>query len=134
MSKNKDQVRIFYEQIWNRHDKGVIPKILDKEFTFRGSLGEYKKGHEGFTEYLDQIHTALGEYRCDIEELVSEGDRVFAKMRFSGVHQGALLGFKPTGQAVSWQGAALFTFSDGKIADLWVLGDVQSLERQLGDI
>jgi predicted ester cyclase len=36
-----------------------------------------------------------------------------------------------TGRRVSWAGAAFFTFSDDRIADLWVLGDVDALRRQL---
>jgi predicted ester cyclase len=32
---------------------------------------------------------------------------------------------------VQWAGAALFTVVDGKIQDVWVLGDVQGLAAQL---
>lgn len=37
----------------------------------------------------------------------------------------------PTGKQLTWAGAALFTFEDGKIIDLWVLGDLVSLLDQL---
>jgi hypothetical protein len=32
---------------------------------------------------------------------------------------------------VEWAGAALFTLKSDKIADLWVLGDLQGLREQL---
>ncbi|MFQ5759739.1 MAG: ester cyclase [Acidiferrobacterales bacterium] len=79
------------------------------------------------------VHKALGDYRCIIEELVAESDRVFAKMKFTGIHQGEFLGYSPTQQRVSWSGCALFTFRGDKVADLWVLGDLKSLEKQLAD-
>ena len=41
------------------------------------------------------------------------------------------MGFSPTQKPVEWMGAALFTFSGGKITDLWVLGDVDGLKAQL---
>jgi len=41
------------------------------------------------------------------------------------------MGFAPTGRPVEWAGAALFTLQGGKIADLWVLGDVAGLQEQL---
>jgi len=30
----KEQVEKFYEIIWNKHDKGVIPDILHESFQF----------------------------------------------------------------------------------------------------
>ncbi len=131
MISEKELVQKFYDLIWNRHDKTAIPEILHESLEFRGSLGLDKTGHAGFIEYLDMVHEALGEYRCTIVEMVAERSRVFARMRFSGVHQGEFLGFRPTNRQVAWEGAALFGFKDRKISDIWVLGDVHALERQL---
>ena len=127
----KDIVAKFYDKIWNQYDKSWIPKILHDDFSFRGSLGQEKEGHAGFAAYVDFIHTALGNYRCDIEDIVAEDNKTFAKMRFSGVHQGELFGYLPTGKPVQWAGAALFTFSGDKVLSLWVLGDVHGLLQQL---
>ena len=127
----KEQVRKFYEVLWDAHDKAAIPSVLHENFTFRGSLGQEKKEHSGFAEYVDMVHQALGNYRCVIEELVSEGDKVFAKMTFTGIHQAEFMGYAPTYKQVSWAGCALFTFKGERIADVWVLGDLKNLEEQL---
>ncbi|MCB0015599.1 MAG: ester cyclase, partial [Anaerolineales bacterium] len=76
----KQQVRQFYEVLWDKHDKDAIPFVLHENVTFRGSLGQDKIGHSGFAEYVDMVHNALGDYKCIIEELVEEADKVFAKM------------------------------------------------------
>jgi len=131
MSYEKDQVIIFYERIWNQNDRSAIAEILNPDFTFRGSLGLAKSGHQGFIEYVEMIHDALGNYQCIIEELVTEPSKVFAKMTFKGIHQGTFMGYAATGKEVRWSGAALFTFENGKISDLWVLGDIKALEHQL---
>ena len=94
-------------------------------------MGQEKRGHSGFAEYVDMIHKALGDYRCLIEELVSEGDKVFAKMTFTGIHRDEFMGYAPTQKRVSWAGCALFTFKGNRIADVWVLGDLKTLEKQL---
>ncbi len=60
-----------------------------------------------------------------------EPGKAFAKMRFSGLHQAPLLGIPASGRQVSWAGAALFHFADGKIASLWVVGDLDGLRAQL---
>ena len=131
MNRESDQVRKFYEVIWNSHNKVAIPDVLHENITFRGSLGQEKKGHIGFEEYLDYVHESLAEYHCEIEELVGDSNKVFAKMKFSGIHKGEFMGFSPSGKKISWAGAALFTFEGEKITDLWVLGDIKSLVEQL---
>ncbi len=126
-----ETVRRFYGEIWEDHDKSAIPELLAEDFTFRGSLGQEWRGHQGFATYLDFVHEVFAEFACEILETVSEGERVFARMRFSGRHRRELLGVAPSGRRVAWEGAALFRFRDGKIADLWVLGDIQGLLEQL---
>ena len=131
MSPEEKQVRIFYEIIWNQHDKSVIPDVIHDSFIFRGSLGPEKIGHSGFIVYMDMVHNALGNYTCTILDIVAEQSKVFAKMEFSGIHQKEFMGFKQTGRKISWQGGALFHFNNNKISSLWVLGDLKSLEQQL---
>ena len=130
-STAKDMVRQFYEVLWDAHDKEAVPSLLHEDFTFRGSLGQTKRGHTGFAEYVDMVHAALGQYRCSIEEMVAEGDKVFAKMTFSGIHKAEFMGFGATHQRVTWNGCALFTFARNRISDVWVLGDLKALENQL---
>ena len=131
VDKYKQKVRRFYEVLWNAHDKAAIPTVLHQDCTFRGSLGQEKKGHQGFAEYVDTVHHALGEYRCTIEDLVVERTKVFTKMSFSGLHRDDFMGFRPTGKRVTWKGCALFSFDGELIADVWVLGDLKGLEEQL---
>jgi predicted ester cyclase len=127
----KSVVQEFYDEVWNKRDKSLIPNILHSDFTFRGSLGHSKSGHKEFGEYVDFVHLALGEYRCDILDLIVEGDKAFARMRFSGTHQGIFFGHKPIGKYIEWAGAARFTFREQLVADLWVLGDVHGLIQLL---
>ena len=130
---HKEHVQEFYQQIWEQGDKSAIPKLLSADFVFRGSLGTQTRGLDGFAAYVDQVRRALDEYRCDILDLVAEGDQVFARMLFCGIHNGPLLGFPATGRQVSWHGAALFTFEGDRIAQLWVLGDLTVLRGQLAE-
>jgi len=128
---HKDQVRRFYKELWDENNQDSISTILNEDFTFRGSLGQEKRGHNGFIEYVHMVHHALGDYKCKIEELISEGDKVFAKMLFTGIHRDNFLDYPPTQKRVNWNGCAVFTFKDGLISDIWVLGDLKNLEQQL---
>ena len=100
MSRETDQVSKFYEVIWNRQNKDKIPSVLDRNVSFQGSLGQKKTGQAGFAEYLDMVHSSLGKYQCEIEEMVADSNKVFARMKFSGVHKGHFMGFEPNGKRV----------------------------------
>lgn len=127
----RQAVEAFYERIWNQRDKAAIAELIHPDFTFRGSLGPTMTGHDAFANYVAMVTGALDGYRCTILDLVVEDGRVFARMRFEGIHRGSFMGFAPTGRPVDWAGAALFTLKSGKIADLWVLGDIHGLRDRL---
>jgi predicted ester cyclase len=126
------QVHRFYDELWTGPDLSLVGSLLHPDVTFRGSLGDTLVGHDAFAGYVRRVTDALGDYRCEVVDLVASADKVAARMRFSGLHRGVLLGAPPTGARVSWAGAAFFTFSGELIRDLWVLGDLASLRSQLG--
>jgi predicted ester cyclase len=126
-----DLVRCFYEEIWNCGNPAKIPELLHESFTFRGSLGQTKCGRDAFAEYAEFVRDALSEYRCEVQEMVCEGNKVLAKVLFSGVHHKAFLGYPATFRRVEWIGAALFTVEGNKFSDVWVLGDLDFLREQL---
>jgi steroid delta-isomerase-like uncharacterized protein len=130
---HRTTVMAFYEDVWNRRNKTQVPDLLHEDCTFRGSLGPEKRGHAEFCDYLDAVTGSLADYTCSVETVIVEADRAFAKALFSGVHRAEFLGFAATGKTVSWAGAALFTFVGEKISDLWVLGDLDGLRRQLAE-
>ena len=127
LSPQKEIVRKFYKDMWDHGDIELVPEIFHENFTFRGSLGPILIGHGQFSDYVVWVRDTLANYTSDIICMVEENDKVAAKLHFHGVHRKTLFGCAPTGQLVGWDGAPIFTFKDGKVSDLWVLGDIYGL-------
>lgn len=121
----------FYDKIWNAGERSALGELLAEDFIFRGSLGDEMQGRDRFWGYVCGVRSALQDYRCDILECVSEGSRAFARMRFSGIHVAEFRGYRPSGLPLHWYGAALFRFEEGRIGELWVLGDLAGLDAML---
>ena len=68
---------------------------------------------------VDRVTEALAEHRCTILDLVTEGDRAFARMHSEGIRRGTFVGFAPTGRRIDRAGAALFALKGGENADPW---------------
>jgi predicted ester cyclase len=136
MTDARDEMRAlvekFYSDVWNRGDEDVARRILSSDLEFRGSTGSTRRGVEPFLDYVRLIRGALGGYECVIEDAVVEPPKAFARMLFHGRHTGPFFGVPPTGNVVSWAGAALFTVVASRIRSVWVLGDVDGLKQQLG--
>jgi predicted ester cyclase len=131
LSPQKEIVRVFYEELWDHADKSLIPQVFHADFTFRGSLGPTLVGHDQFAGYVDHVTGALGDYTSDILAMVEDGNQVMGKLRFHGIHRKELFGVPPSGRHVWWHGTPLFTFENGKVRDLWVLGDIHQLIARL---
>lgn len=129
--ENIDLVKRFYEALWNRFDKGLIPELLTENIRFRGSLGEDAVGHQQFGAYMDTIQGAFPDFTNTIEEIISEGNRSAVRLSFRGTHEGELFGIAPTGRSIEYAGVALFRFHHALISEIWVLGDVDGLIQQL---
>ena len=125
-------VERFYHEAWNQADEAVAREILHPEFRFRASLGPERLGPEGFIAYMRSVHAALADYRCEIEELLTTKREAAAKMRFVGRHQAPFFGIEATGKEIEWAGAAFFKTDGERITELWVLGDIDAVKRQLG--
>lgn len=132
MTTPRELVESFYDDVWNRRDIDAARRIIAPDFRFRGSLGPEKRGLDGFLDYLDAVHAALDGFTCIVEDLVETPERAAARMRFRGVHQAELFGVPATGKTIEWSGAAFFTVRQEQLAELWVLGDVDAVKRQLG--
>ena len=129
--EHKDLVRRYYEALWNRWDFALADELIAEGIAFRGSLGQTVQGREGFKAYMRAVRRAFPDFHNRVEELVAEGDRVVARLTYTGTHAGALFGIAPTGRRVSYAGVALFRIASGQIAEGWVLGDLHGLLGQL---
>jgi steroid delta-isomerase-like uncharacterized protein len=127
----EELVRRFYAELWNRWDDAAVDELLDEAFVFRGSLGDQVRGRDGFRSYRDKIRSAFPDFHNQIVDLVTDGDRAAARLRYSGHHQGEVFGVAPSGIRVVYEGAAFFTARGGQLHEVWVLGDVAGLRRQL---
>lgn len=130
-SRNVRLVETWYHRMWNRWDKSVFEEILAPDITFRGSLGQVKRGYAGVSEYMKYIRDAFPDFTNRIEDIVSEGDKAFARLQYTGTHEGEIFGIAPTHKRICYAGAALFSFAGDRIRDVWVLGDVHGLLCQL---
>jgi steroid delta-isomerase-like uncharacterized protein len=129
----KSLIRRYYAELWNAWSVTALEELISPNIVFRGSIGTAVKGIEEFKQYVSKIRAAFPDFHNHIEELIGEGEKVVARLRYTGTHRGELFGFSGTGRKVTYQGIAIFQFREGKIVSGYVLGDTESLKHQIAN-
>jgi len=87
---------------------------------------------EGFKFGQTTILAAFPDMHLEILEQFAQGDRVLTRLMFRGTHEGEFIGLAPTHRKVEFEEVLLMTVTDGKISEVWGLGDSLALLDQLG--
>lgn len=131
MPDYKSLVCRYYSELWNAWSAGALDELISPDIVFRGSIGTAVRGIEEFRQYVSRIRAAFPDFHNHIEEIIGEDDKVVARLTYTGTHRGELFGFPGTGKKITYQGIAIFQFREGKIISGFVLGDTESLKRQI---
>jgi steroid delta-isomerase-like uncharacterized protein len=132
--RNRTVVRRWFEEVWNQGSEAAIDELFATEGLAHG-LGDSELDVRGPSEFKPFVATIRGSFpdiHFQLQDLVSEGDRVAIRMTFSGTHKGPGLGVPPTGRRVSVQGIIIVRIVDGQIVEGWNSYDQLGLLRQIG--
>lgn len=128
---NKELVKLYYDELWNKQNKEYIDILFDDNITFHGSLNITVNGKKGFEEYMNTILTGITNLFHSIVSLVEDGNQIAVRALYNGRHTGKLFEYEASNNKIQYNGASFFKFRDGKIVDIWVLGDLNTLTKQL---
>ncbi len=117
IQENKEFIRHYVEVVWNRHD-------LEKAM-------EYLGGNET-VDHVRQFLTAFPDVHVIIDDLISEGDKVVARIHATATNTGPFGGNPPTGRKVEIHSIRIFRIAEDKIVETWAMQDRLGLMEQLG--
>lgn len=132
--QNKKLVLQMNRELWNNGNLSVIEKLFSTDFIyhFLPDSTEFK-GIDSLREQVRKHRKAFPDWKENIKHIVTEGDFVIIQFESSGTNLGNWLGNPPTGKKVHIDEFSIFRVKDGKIAEQWLMPDLYSLRRQLGE-
>lgn len=86
---------------------------------------------EASRQLFTMTHAAFPDFRVTVLELLQEGDKVVARVTFSGTHQGEFMGMPASGNRVEWPVIDILQFRDDKAIAHWGLSDMTSAMTQM---
>jgi predicted ester cyclase len=103
----------------------LIPTHTEHQFDLPSTLEEFK----GSIRYL---RNTFADFSLTIEDIVAEGDKVWARMSGRGRHDKEFMGRPPTGKLFEITVIDICRFENGKIVEHWGVPDRFHLIVQLG--
>jgi steroid delta-isomerase-like uncharacterized protein len=89
----------------------------------------------GVKQLFQMYRAAFPDLRMEPEDVLASGDKVVARVRGTGTHQGEFMGMPATGKSVDIQLIDIIRFSDDGLArEHWGLFDAFAMMQQLGAI
>ena len=109
--------------------------LLADNFADHEELPGLPPTKEGTKAFFRMYIAAFPDLRMNIEDMLSSGDKVVARVQATGTHQGELMGMPPTGKAIDVQLIDIIRFGDDGLAvEHWGVFDTMTMMQQLGAV
>jgi steroid delta-isomerase-like uncharacterized protein len=132
MSENHEAIaRRTIEEVWNKGKLEAIGELFTTGYVNNDPLNT-TKGMEAYTNFVKKYRVAFPDCRLDIDEMISSGDTVVVRWRYTATHKGPLEGVAPTGRRVTGTGITINHFSGDRIREAFINWDSLGLMQQLG--
>jgi predicted ester cyclase len=130
---NKLLMKRWFEQVWNQKSEAAIDEMFDKEGKSHGfpDADSVLIGPEAFKAVHRTFCGAFPDLHVDVEEIITEGDRVAVRWRVSMTHGGDHLGFPATDKKVTLDGSTFLIVKGNQVMEGWNQMDLGALMQKL---
>lgn len=134
LEANKGLVRAYFTAFRDR-DAGWWERLIAPDFVRHDPGLDFEVlGPAGVAKLGEVLHGGFSDIEMHVAEVIAEGDRVLARLRFTGRHTGAFQGTPATGSTVDIAVMDYFRVANGRLAEHWALMDNLSRLKQIGAI
>lgn len=132
--ENKMRMKAFYEEVMNSHDVAKFDDFLTEDFVEHEDLTQFGLTNDtaGVKEWMSRLFTAFPDVSVSLEDVATEGDKVWARIRMRGTNTGEMMGMPATGKPIDIQAIDIVAVRDGKAYEHWGVTDNAAMMTQLG--
>ena len=90
------------------------------------------QGLEAYQQFVSMYYAAFPDLHFTVEDMIAEEDRVVARYRGRGTHQGELMGIAPTGKPTTVSTILITRIANEKVVEQWLNTEMLGMLQQLG--
>ena len=117
----------------NAGDVDGFGDLLADDFVEHEELPGVAPTKEGVKDFFRMYIGAFPDLRMDAEDVLASGDKVVARVRATGTHQGEFMDMQATGKSIDVKLIDIIRFGDDGLArEHWGVFDMLTMMQQLG--
>jgi steroid delta-isomerase-like uncharacterized protein len=110
-------------------------ELLADDFVEHEELPGLEPSKEGVKQLFHMYRAGFPDLLMEVQDVLASGDKVVARVRGTGTHQGEFMGMPATGKKVDVQLIDIIRFGDDGLAhEHWGVLDALGMMQQLGAI
>ncbi|ADJ14005.1 ester cyclase [Halalkalicoccus jeotgali] len=133
-TENHEIAERVFTDLLDGHDLALIPDLYAADCALYGMTGPEPIDREEYETFLSMYFEAFPDLSFEIEETISDGDRVGVRWTSRGTHTGELMDLPVTGKPVTVTGLSFIHIDGGMITAVYNNHDRLGLLEQLGAI
>lgn len=124
----------WFDEVWNQQKASTIRELFTKDTVvhgLNGPGGEPTRGFEQFEAFHTAFLTAFPDVHVEVEDVVTEGDKIAGRFTVTGTQDGPLADMPPTGKKTLFTGTGICTVKDGQFTEVWNEIDFPKMQYDL---
>jgi steroid delta-isomerase-like uncharacterized protein len=130
LEANKAIIRKMVEAI-NTQNLASLDALMAPDFVLH-LHAQQTQGWEVNKQVIEDEIKAFPDFHVTIEDIIAEGDKVWARFTETGTHTRDYRGLAPTGNTLSYTVVTIWRIVEGRVVEGWVVYDQLEFLRQLG--
>lgn len=128
-------VRTFFEEVRSGRDPDYASNVMAEQVLAHQVISEEEvtvtRTPSDYADHVREMIEAYGEFSLEIQEMLTQGDKVYVRWRQTGTHIGEVDGYSPTNLPVIEIASAVYRVENEQIAEYWIQIDRLGIEKQL---
>jgi predicted ester cyclase len=131
MSTNEQLFRSLIEDGFGKEYITIFNRYASPDFV-EHQYGIVPPNVEGVKKTIRSLHRAFSDFSMTVEDITSDGDKVWGRMTARGTQTGQFGPMPPTGKKIEITVIDIMRFSEGKLVEHWGVADRFALMDQFG--
>lgn len=117
--ENKSLIRRYFQEALVEGNTSAVDEVLSPSFVNHDPPPGVSSSRDGIKQVIALLHTVFPDFRIDIQDMTTEGEKVVVRSLIGGTQKREFLGKAPTGQVTMIPITDVFRVVDGKIVERW---------------
>jgi len=130
LNKNEIIAQKIITEIFSQKDFSNFSGLISEDIVIHDTDKEIH-GLENLRVGINNLHIAFPDLSYQIEDIISNNDKVVARCKGSGTHLGSFRGIPATARKMNYTVILIWRFFEGKLIEHWSVSDVYGMLQQL---